>query len=149
MTVEVAAATVIERPIDEVASFAGDPANTPTWCHHVVAADWKTDPPIMLGSQITLRCRVMGRGVVVTFDVVEYSPGSQVELSTTGGPFPVRATSTWRPLSDRATHMVLRASAELDGIRRLAAPFVSFGLRRIVDRDLARLRHLLEHRSPS
>ena len=40
---------VIERPVDLVASYAGDPSNAPEWCRRIESAEWQTDPPITLG----------------------------------------------------------------------------------------------------
>ena len=60
MTVDVSETTVIERPIAEVAAYAGDPSNAPEWYRRISSAEWRTDPPIMLGSQIEFRARFLG-----------------------------------------------------------------------------------------
>lgn len=144
MTVDVGATAVIERPIVDVWAFAGDPANTPAWCRRVSSAEWRTEPPTTLGSQITLRGRLLGREVVATFDIVDFTPRSQAAMSTTGGLFPTRVTASWRPLSGRATHMAVRVDVELRGVQRLLSPLLASRLRRALQRDLDRLTHLLE-----
>lgn len=144
MTVDVAVATVIERPIEEVARFAGDPSNAPIWYRRISSAEWQTEPPIMLGSRIVFRARFLGRDLVYSYQVVELTPGSQVSMKSDEGPFPMRTTYTWRPLSDRATHMVLRNSGEPTGPWGLLSPLLSFAMRRAMERDLARLKRLLE-----
>lgn len=149
MIVDVAVATVIERPIAEVSAFAGDPSNAPIWRRRISSADWQTDPPTRLGSRITLRSRILGREVVRTYEIVDHTPGSQVAMRTVAGsgPFTVQTTSTWRALSERATHMVLRSRGEPRGAWLLVAPLLSSVMRREMDRDLARLERLLEARS--
>lgn len=144
MTVDVGVAQVIERPLGEVSAFARDPANAPAWCRCVASAEWLTDPPTTLGSRITLRGRILGREHVATFDLVDVAPGSQMAMTTTGGPFPTRVTATWRALSDRATHMVLRVGIDVRGVQRLSSPLLAVGVRRALERDLAKLARLLE-----
>lgn len=149
MIVDVAVATVIERPIEEVAAFAGDPSNAPAWRRRVSSAEWQTEPPVMLGSRITFWARFLGREAVRTFEIVDYTPGSQIAIRTVAGsgPFTVKTTATWRALSDRATHMVLRTRSEPGGMWLLVAPLLSATMRRTMSRDLGRLERLLESRS--
>jgi uncharacterized membrane protein len=149
MIIDVAVARVIERPIAEVSGFAGDPSNSPIWRRRISSADWQTDPPTMLGSRITLRSRVLGREVVRTYEIVDHAPGSQVAMRTVpgSGPLTVRTTSTWRALSGRATHMVLRFRGEPRGAWLLVAPLLSSVMRREMARDLARLERVLAARS--
>lgn len=144
MSVDVAVTTVIERPIGEVSEFAGDPSNAPTWYRRIASADWQTDPPMTLGSRITFRARFLGRDLVYTYEIVEYTPGSQVAMRTSEGPFPMRTTYTWRALSERATHMALRNDGEPRGFSKLASPIVASAMRRAMTQDLARLKQLLE-----
>ena len=65
MAVDVMTTIVIERPIAEVAAYAGDPSNAPTWYRRIDDAEWETEPPIMLGSRIAFRarCCLWGLGV--------------------------------------------------------------------------------------
>jgi uncharacterized membrane protein len=149
MGVDVSVATVIERPIGEVSAFAGDPSNAPTWYRRIASAEWQTEPPITLGSRITFRARFLGRDLVYTYEVVELTPGSQVAMRTSEGPFPMRTTYTWRALSDRATHMTLHNDGEPRGFSKFAAPIVSVAMRRAMTQDLAQLKRLLERRTTS
>lgn len=144
MSVDVAESIVIERPVAEVAAFAGDPTNAPTWYRRIDSAVWQTDPPVMLGSQITFRARFLGRELVYTYEVVELTPGEQMSMRTSAGPFPMATTYTWRPVGDRVTHMTLRNHGEPSGFARLTAPFVARAMRRAMRQDLADLKRLLE-----
>jgi hypothetical protein len=147
--VDVAVAAVIERPIEDVSAFAGDPSKVLAWRRRVSSAEWQTDPPVMLGSRITFRTRFLGREAVRTYEIVDHTPGSQIAIRTVAGsgPFTMQTTATWRALSERATHMVLRTRSEPGGIWLLAAPVLSSTTRRTMARDLAHLKRLLESRS--
>ena len=96
MIVDVAATTVIERPIDDVAAFAGDPSNAPKWYRRISTAEWETEPPMALGSRIRFRARFLGRDLSYTYEITEYTPGEQVAMRTTQGPFPMSTTYQWR-----------------------------------------------------
>ncbi|MDJ0767616.1 MAG: SRPBCC family protein [Ilumatobacter sp.] len=146
MGVNVLATAVIERPIDEVADYVGDPSNAPEWYRRIESAEWQTEPPITLGSKITFRARFLGRDLVYTYEVVEFTPGEQVAMRTAGGPFPMNTVYTWRPLSDTKTHMALRNHGEPRGFGKLAAPFVARAMKRAMTQDLADLKQLLESR---
>ncbi len=144
MTVDVAATVVIERPIEDVAAYAGDPSNAPTWYRRISSADWETDPPIALGSRIAFRARFLGRDLAYTYEVTEFTPGEQVAMRTTEGPFPMATTYTWRPIGPSKTHMVLRNHGEPAGFSRLLAPLMARAMRRAMRQDLADLKRLLE-----
>lgn len=144
MSVDVTETIVIERPIGEVAAFAGDPSNAPTWYRRIDSAEWQTDPPIALGSKITFTARFLGRTLTYTYEVVEYTPGEQVAMQTAEGPFAMSTTYTWRALSDRATHMTLRNHGEPSGFSKLVAPLMARAMRRAMRQDLADLKRLLE-----
>jgi uncharacterized membrane protein len=149
MIVDVAVAAVIERPIAEVSAFTGDPSNSPIWRRRISSAEWQTDPPTLLGSRIALRSRILGREVVRTYEIVDHAPGFQVAMRTVpgSGPLTIQTTSTWRALSGRATHMVLRFRGEAGGAWLPVAPLLSSVMRREMARDLARLERVLEARS--
>lgn len=144
MTVDVVETVVIERPIGQVSEFAGDPSNAPAWYRRIASAEWETDPPITLGSRIAFRARFLRRDLAYVYEITEYTPGEQVAMRTTDGPFPMATTYTWRRVSDRVTHMTLRNHGEPAGFSKLAAPFVSIAMRRAMRQDLSDLKRLLE-----
>lgn len=144
MSVDVAATVVIERPIDEVSAYAGDPANAPEWYRRIESAEWQTEPPLRLGSQIRFRATFLGRTLDYTYEVVEYSPGEQIAMRTVDGPFPMNTIYTWRPVGGRVTHMVMRNHGEPSGFGKLAAPVIAHAMRSAMEHDLADLKRLLE-----
>jgi len=144
MSVDVMATIVIERPIGDVSAFAGDPSNAPAWYRRISSAEWETDPPITLGSRIAFRARFLGRDLAYVYEVTEYSPGEQVAMRTTEGPFPMATTYTWRPIGPDKTHMTLRNHGEPSGFARLTAPLMARAMRRAMNQDLTDLKRLLE-----
>jgi hypothetical protein len=43
--VDVVTETVVRRPVEEVASYAGDPTNAPEWYAKITSVEWRTPPP--------------------------------------------------------------------------------------------------------
>ena len=146
MAVDVMATVAIERPVASVASYAGDPSNAPEWYRRIESAEWVTEPPVRLGSRIRFHAEFLGRELDYTYEVVELTHHEQVAMRTVDGPFPMRTTYTWRPLSDRASHMTLRNEGEPAGFARLATPFIARAMRRAMQQDLADLKRILESR---
>ncbi len=146
MGVDVAVTTVIEQPVATVAEYAGDPSNAPRWYRRIQSAEWQTEPPMTLGSRITFHARFLGRRLVYTYEIVEWSPGEQLTMRTSEGPFPMETSYTWRPVGERVTHMTLRNRGQPAGFSRLAAPFMRPAMRRAMSEDVANLKRLLEAR---
>ena len=52
MPVDVQTEIDIDRPREEVAAYAADLDNAPQWYDNIKAVEWKTPPPLTVGSQI-------------------------------------------------------------------------------------------------
>jgi hypothetical protein len=145
MAVDVQVETVIERPVAEVAAYAGDPGNAPTWYVNIRAVEWRTPPPVAVGSRMDFVAQFLGRRLEYTYEVVELEPGRRLVMRTAQGPFPMETSYTWEPARDGgATRMVLRNHGEPAGFSRFAAPVLERAMRRAMAKDLAALKSLLE-----
>jgi len=142
--VDVVTETVIERPADEVAGYAADPTNTPTWYANIDSVEWQTEPPVQVGTLVAFVARFLGRRLAYTYEIVELEPGRRLVMRTQQGPFPMETTYTWEPVGDGATRMRLRNRGEPAGFSRFAAPFMAPAMRRANRKDLAALKAILE-----
>lgn len=59
--VDVRTEIVIERPLDVVAGYAGDPTNAPQWYVNIQSVEWQTSPPVAIGSRLDFVARFLGR----------------------------------------------------------------------------------------
>jgi hypothetical protein len=59
--VDVVPETVIRRPVAQVAAYAGDPANAPEWYVNIDPVEWRTAPPVTVGSRMDFVARFLGR----------------------------------------------------------------------------------------
>ncbi|WP_433626841.1 SRPBCC family protein [Nocardia sp. CA-120079] len=144
MAVDVSTEAVIECPRAQVAAFAGDPTNAPRWYANIDRIEWQTEPPLRIGSRMEFVARFLGRQLVYTYEVVEYTPGERLVMRTAEGPFPMETTYTWADAGPGRTRMTLRNTGTPSGFGKLAAPIMKAAMRRANRADLAQLRTLLE-----
>ncbi|MDQ6876175.1 MAG: SRPBCC family protein [Candidatus Dormibacteraeota bacterium] len=144
MAVDVVTEVVINRPRNQVAAYAGDPSNAPRWYVNIESVDWKTKPPIRVGSRIAFVAHFLGRRLAYTYEIVEFVPGERLLMRTAEGPFPMETTYTWEPRGEGATRMTLRNRGKPTGFSKIGAPFMAAAMRRANRKDLAQLKALLE-----
>ncbi len=147
MNVDVSTEAVIHRPSDEVAAYAADPTNAPEWYVNIKSVEWKTPPPLRVGSKVAFVAHFLGRRIAYTYEIVEFVPSRRLVMRTAEGPFPMETTYTWESAGSGATRMTLRNRGTPTGFSRLFAPFMATAMRRANRKDLAALQTLLE-RSP-
>lgn len=144
MAVDVVTEIVINRPRAQVAAYAGDPSNAPMWYVNIESIDWKTTPPIRVGSRMAFVAHFLGRRLAYTYEVIELVPEERLLLRTAEGPFPMETTYTWEPDGEIATRMTLRNRGKPTGFSKVGAPFMAAAMRRANRKDLAQLKALLE-----
>ena len=146
MTVDVVTEIEIARPRDEVAAFAADPGNVTAWYANIRSVEWETEPPARVGSRVAFVARFLGRRLAYTYEIRELVPGERLVMSTDQGPFPMETTYTWADAPGGGTRMTLRNRGEPSGFARIAAPAMERAMRQANEKDLRRLKVLLEAR---
>ena len=146
MAVDVLTEIVIDRPVQVVAEYVADPSNAPEWYVNIESVDWQTEPPAMVGSRMDFVAHFLGRRIAYTYEIVEFVPYERLVMRTAQGPFPMETSYQWSAPNDRSTHMSLRNRGEPSGFAGVAAPLMSAAMRRANQKDLARLKSLLESR---
>jgi uncharacterized protein YndB with AHSA1/START domain len=143
MPVDVRTELVIDAPRELVAAYATDPANAPHWYANIRSVEWRTSPPVRVGSRFTFVAQFLGRRLEYTYEVVVCEPGERLVMRTSDGPFPMETTYEWEACDDGKMRMTLRNRGEPSGFARLGAPVVGNAMRQANRKDLARLAELL------
>ncbi|MGR6319766.1 SRPBCC family protein [Micromonospora soli] len=146
MPVDVRSEVVIDRPLGEVAAYAGDPSNAPAWYVNISSVEWQTSPPLQVGSRVAFVAHFLGRRLAYTYEIVELVPDERLVMRTAEGPFPMETSYEWTPQGPERTRMTLRNRGEPSGFATIAAPVLAGAMRRANRKDLARLKMLLEAR---
>lgn len=143
MPVDVQTELKIARPRAEVAAYACDPDNATAWYANIEAVQWRSEPPLAVGSRIAFTASFLGRRLSYTYEVLELIEGERFVMSTADGPFPMETTYTFHDTPDGATIMTLRNRGEPSGFLGLAAPVIARVIARANEKDLRRLSSVL------
>jgi uncharacterized membrane protein len=144
MPVDVLTEVVIARPRVDVATFAASPDNAPAWYVNIKSVEWKSEPPLSVGSKLAFVAHFLGRRLAYTYEIVEFIPNERLVMRTAEGPFPMETTYMWESTGEGGTRMKLRNRGAPVGFSRLVAPLMATAMRRANRNDLARLKSLLE-----
>jgi hypothetical protein len=146
MEVDVKTEIEIDRPRVEVATYASDPDNAMTWYRNIKRVEWKSPKSLQVGSRIAFVAQFLGRTIAYTYEVKEVVAGERFVMATSEGPFDMETTYTWSDTSSGGTKMSLRNRGTPSGFSKVAAPMMTSAMRRANQRDLGRLKQILEAR---
>lgn len=145
--VDVRTEIVIHRPCDKVADYAANPDNAPEWYENIKFAEWQTPKPLATGSRIAFKAQFLGKELAYVYQIAEYEPGRLLVMRTADGPFPMETTYTWETAHGNSTRMTLRNKGNPSGFSKLFAPFMSLMMRRANNKDLRKIKNILEDQS--
>jgi hypothetical protein len=127
-----------------VAEFASDPDNAMAWYENNKAVERETPPPVRTGTRARFTAEFLRRKLVYTYEVRELVPGERFVMATSEGPFPMETTYEWADGADGMTRMTLCNRGMPSGFSTLAAPLMTRAMRRANQKDLERLKAVLE-----
>jgi hypothetical protein len=142
--VDVTTRVEIARPRAEVSAYAADPDNATAWYENIESVEWKSGPPLAVGSRVAFTARFLGRRLAYVYEVRELVPGERLVMRADRGPFPMETSYLWEDAAEGATRMTLRNRGEPSGFAKVAAPVLARAMRRANRIDLERLKAILE-----
>ena len=146
MAVDVETSIDIECPRTVVAAYVSNPDNATQWHVNIKSVDWETPRPAVVGSRVAFVANFLGRRIAYTYEVRDIVPDERFVMSTADGPFPMQTTYAWQDAPGGGTIMTLRNEGEPAGFGKVAAPVMATAMRRANQKDLARLKGILEAR---
>jgi hypothetical protein len=144
MTVDVRTEIEIAQPRRAVSAYTCDPGNATAWYENIRSVEWRTDPPLAVGSQVAFVAHFLGRRLEYTYEIVELVPGERLVMRTSDGPFAMETTYGFEDVGAGGTRVTLRNRGEPSGFSSIAAPVLGVAMRRANRKDLARLKAILE-----
>jgi len=144
VAVDIVSEIEIARPPEQVAAYAVDPDNATEWYENIRSVEWRSPPPLAVGSQVAFVAQFLGRRMAYTYEIVELVPAERLVMRTAQGPFPMETTYAWTAAGDAATRMTLRNRGEPAGFAKVTAPMMAAAMRRANGKDLRRLKAILE-----
>jgi hypothetical protein len=135
---------VIERPRVEVAAYACDPDHATAWYRNIKSVQWKTEPPLTVGTQLAFVAQFLGRRIAYTYEVQTLIRGELFVMSMAEGPFPMETTYSWLDTAYAGTAMSLRNRGEPAGFAKIGAPMMTRAMRAANRKDLEQLKAVLE-----
>ena len=133
----------IPCPREAVAAFAMDPGNATAWYENIKAVEWRSEPPLAVGSKLAFVASFLGRRLSYTYEVIEMVPGERFVMRSDEGPFLMETTYPWKDVSGGATQMTLRNRGEPSGFAKVTGPVMARAMQRANRKDLRRLREIL------
>ena len=132
---------------DRVSEYVANPDNAPEWYVNIKSAEWKTPKPLTVGSKIAFTAHFLGRKLAYTYEITQFVSGQKLVMRTAEGPFPMETTYTWETVGNGQTRMTLRNAGQPSGFSKLFAPLMATMMRKANNKDLARLKQILENKN--
>jgi hypothetical protein len=165
MSVDVTVEQRIERPRDEVAHFAMDPANDTRWILALDSArvlprgpgasggapgdDGRDDDgpdDVGPGTRVERIAGFLGRRIEYVNEIEEYDPPRRLSMRSVRAPFPMTVVYEFEDAGDGATLARIRAGGDTRGFYSVAGPLLNQMVKRGISRDLEALKDLMERK---
>ena len=140
----VSSTVTIDRPLEDVFAYVADYRNDPAWRPEVKEMRYLSEEPVGVGIHALETSVLWGRRLVTETLISAYDPNRRLDWDFVSGPFRVRGSRTFEAV-DGGT----RVTSELEWnpaarLARMAAPAMTRSYQRMLDRNLQRLRTILE-----
>ena len=92
----------INRPVEEIFSYAADPKHFPEWSGIILEVQQEAPGSLREGDRFTTVSKFLGRRFETPFEVTAHEPNRQNSHRSTGGPLPQEYTSTFEETAGAA-----------------------------------------------
>src|SRR3989338_7888578 len=142
--VDVTTQIIIKCPLNRVFEYASDPNNAPEWYVNIKSVEWRTQEILAVGSKIAFKAKFLGLQLEYVYEIIEFVSGQKLVMRTSDGPFLMETTYIFEKINDDTTRMTLRNRGNPTGFSKLLAPFMALAMKKANQKDLKRLKEILE-----
>ena len=142
-TVRIEADVVINRPVEEVFAYSGNPENNVKWQVHRRGSVITSEGPIGVGTTYTDEVQFLGRRIKEIFEITEYDPNRKVSQKSISGPMGVKGSLIWESV-EGGTKVAVVGEADPRGLWRLIKPMIAREGKKEWESSFAKLKALLE-----
>lgn len=143
---EVRNTIVINRPVEEVFSYATNIENQVQWVGPITEARQTSDGPVGIGTTAIRVMNVLGRTIETPYKYTEFKPNSSFSTETTSGSLQTSERFTFESV-EGGTKVVLEGQVEASGVLKIAGPVLAGMARRQSAADMGTMKDLLESQS--
>lgn len=133
----------IQCPIEDVFAYVADITNNDKWQTGVKAAEFTSGGSVGVGTTFKYDAEIMGRNLETTGELTAYDPPKTYSWKATTGPFPMSGSTTFESVGS-GTIVVDTLEAVVGGFFKLAEPLLIKQMQDQTERDLKKLKKLLE-----
>ena len=139
----VEATVVIDRPIEEVFAFAGNPLNDEQWESDISDVQKTSEGPMGEGSTFRGVIHFLGQRIEWALEVTRYEPNKRVDFEVSAGPLQLEESVTFESV-EGGTGVTMVYEGNPGSFFNLAAPVVVRMFQRQIEGNLAKLKEILE-----
>jgi hypothetical protein len=148
VSIDVKADIHINRAPNEVAAFAMEAENDTKWIGGISVARRVTPGPTAVGTRVERVAAFMGKRIDYLMEVEELQPGRRIALRSIKAPFPMRVEYEFED-DGPGTQASIRVAGDPDGFYRLAGGLMAPSVKRSLNKDLRRLKGIMEKTPPT
>ena len=134
---------LIDKPIEDVFAFVGNPNNMSKWNTAIVSLEQITAGDVGLGTKFKSTGEMMGRPIEGEMQVTAYEPDTKCGFQMNAGPMQVNIMLMFKTVGT-GTKISLNAQGNPAGVFKLAEGVMAGRVKSMMEENLARLKSALE-----
>jgi len=147
MAATIKASIIIDKPVDEVFAYVTDVKTWPRWESGLLEAEQTSDGPLNVGTTFRGMNQVLGQRMAWTSEVTNYIPCKSWGQKIISKGWSTEERLAFEPFQGGTTKFSLVSKLESGGLLRLFAPFVARKMQEQIEKNLLRLKAILEAHS--
>lgn len=144
MAKTIKASIIINKPVDEVFAYVTDVKTWPFWESGLLEAEQTSDGPLNVGTTFRGMNQALGQRMEWTSEVTNYIPYKSWGQKIVSKSWSTEESLAFEPFQGSTTKFSLVSELDMCGLLRLFAPFVARKMQKQIEKNLVRLKDILE-----